>query len=136
MKNCSSLIDILSDEYMMRILYATGKRPISISELSREYDIPITAAYRRVESLKKMEFIEESGFRTSVKNKKVPLFTSLIEKIDLHFHDGEMVFEMFNNRGEISATRKDIMTDLEMECKPPSVKVNIFDDGFYTGWGQ
>ena len=82
------ILAAIADEYSRKILHATIEAPMSASELTKRYEIPVTTVYRRIEEL------IEAGLIVSVKSgrtkegKWFDVYRSLIKRIDVHFeHD-------------------------------------------------
>ncbi len=129
MNTSQYLIELLSDEYMLKILYATNDKPRSITQLSEDFDIPITACYRRIEDLRARGLVFEEGTQVSEKGRRIKLYKSSISKIDVHFQNGKMVFEISTDDGERKARELDVLTDLDIECDPPSmIKDSVFSE--------
>jgi DNA-binding Lrp family transcriptional regulator len=132
MNSSQYLIELLSDEYMLKILYATNDRARSITQLSEDFDIPITACYRRIENLRDKGLVFEDGTKISEKGRRIKLYRSAVSKIDVHFENGKMVFEISTEDGEKKARELDVLTDMDMECEPPSViKDNVYSKTFF-----
>lgn len=96
------ILTALSDEYSRQILTATAQKPLSALDISKNYEIPITTVYRRIEEL------VEAGLLAAVKSgrttdgKWYDLYRSLLLRIDVTF-DGVDV--------RINATLNDHMSD-------------------------
>ncbi len=93
---------------MLKILYATNDKPRSITQLSEDFDIPITACYRRIEDLRARGLVFEEGTQVSEKGRRIKLYKSSVSKIDVHFQNGKMVFEISTDDGERMARRLDV----------------------------
>jgi DNA-binding Lrp family transcriptional regulator len=116
---------------MLKILYATNDRPMSITQLSEDFDIPITACYRRIENLRDTGLVYEDGSEVSEKGRKIKLYKSSVTKIDVRFENGKMVFEISTDDGGMKARELDVLTDMDIECEPPSVlKDRVMSDIF------
>jgi len=90
------ILTAIADEYSRKILKATTDSPMSASELTRQYDIPVTTVYRRIEEL------VQAGLITSVKSgrtkegKWFEVYRSLVKRIDLHF-EGDLRIDLIIN---------------------------------------
>jgi DNA-binding Lrp family transcriptional regulator len=115
------LIELLSDEYMLKILYATNDKPRSITQLSEDFDIPITACYRRIENLRNSGLVFEEGTEVSEKGRRIKLYRSSVSKIDVRFENGKMIFEISTDDGGMKARELNVLTDMDLECEPPSI---------------
>lgn len=53
------VFDVLENDDCRRILQATGGEPLTVNELSRRCDIPLSTVYRKVDLLAGVDLLEE-----------------------------------------------------------------------------
>lgn len=84
----------LSDEYAGIILAATYKSPKTAKELSRRYNIPIAACYRRIRELERIGLLVCAGYIYDGRGKGTKLYQSQLngayvflkgERLKVHF---------------------------------------------------
>ncbi|MDE1872979.1 MAG: helix-turn-helix transcriptional regulator [Thaumarchaeota archaeon] len=91
-----AVLEILTDKYSRTILEATIDMPKSAIDLSKEYEIPISTAYRRVHMLHKHKLVGISG-SISQDGKKYFLYKSKIKSIMTCFNNGLLEVEIVPN---------------------------------------
>ena len=84
------ILTALADEYSRQILSATADRPISALQLSRDFNIPITTLYRRIQDLMDAGLIAPVKSARTVDGKWYDLYRSLLLRIDISFEYGEI----------------------------------------------
>lgn len=90
------ILTAIADEYSRKILQATIESPMSASDLTKDYDIPVTTVYRRIEELIEAGLIIAIKSGRTKEGKWFDVYRSLIARIDLHF-DGELKVELTVN---------------------------------------
>ena len=84
----------ISDEYASKILAATYHTPKSASMLSRKYNIPIAACYRRIRELQKVGLLVVASVVYDSRGKGTKLYQSQLngayvyllgERLKVHF---------------------------------------------------
>ena len=125
MNSSQSLIELLSDEHMLEILYATNETPKSITSLSKDFGISVTACYRRIELLQEMGIVRKDHEALSKKGRIIKLYRSNINKIDILFENGKMVFELSMDNGEKKNILRNVLTDKDIEYEPDPIHHNI-----------
>ncbi len=78
------ILKALSDKYARIILTATIDEPKSVIQLSEEYDIPISTAYRKVHRLRKDGLLKVDGSTIS-NGKRYFLYRSNIKAVNIIF---------------------------------------------------
>ncbi len=78
------ILKALSDRYTRVILTATIDEPKSVIQLSEEYDIPISTAYRKVHRLRKDGLLKIDGSTIS-NGKRYFLYRSNIKAVNIVF---------------------------------------------------
>ena len=84
------ILRVLSDEYSRHILTATINQPQSALEISKNFQIPITTVYRRIEELVEAGLIAAVKSGRTVDGKWYDLYRSLLLRIDVSFEYGEV----------------------------------------------
>jgi DNA-binding Lrp family transcriptional regulator len=84
----------ISDKYAGKILAATYNTPKSAKELSKRYNIPIAACYRRIRELERLGLLVVAGVVYDSRGKGTKLYQSQLngayvylsgERIKVHF---------------------------------------------------
>ena len=81
---------LITDEYAVKILVATFKKPRSAQDLSRLYDIPIAACYRRIHSLEKAGLIMSVDRVLTRKGKRMHIYQSQLRNAYIFFERGKV----------------------------------------------
>ncbi|MDY7081848.1 MAG: winged helix-turn-helix domain-containing protein [Halobacteria archaeon] len=55
------MLGVLGEKYTDIILEACVSEPLSVKEISNEFDVPVTTAYRRVEELEEHNLLDEKS---------------------------------------------------------------------------
>jgi len=84
------ILTALADEYSRQILSATVDEPVSALQLSRDFEIPITTVYRRIQDLMDAGLIAPVKSGRTVDGKWYDLYRSLLLRIDVSFEYGEI----------------------------------------------
>jgi len=79
----------MADTYSRQILKAAIERPISAAELTKQYDIPATTVYRRIEELIEAGLIASISSGRTKEGKWFDVYRSLIKRIEISF-EGEL----------------------------------------------
>jgi predicted transcriptional regulator len=96
------ILSALSDEYSRRILTATVDQPLDALELSKNFDIPVTTVYRRIQDLLDAGLIVRIKSDRANQGRWYDLYQSLLLRIDVSFEHGET---------KIDATLNDQISD-------------------------
>lgn len=75
----------LSDDYSKKILNYTIEQPRSVIDIVKALDIPMTTAYRRVNSLTEQKILKVTGSIVTDDGKKYFLYKSRIKAINVVF---------------------------------------------------
>ncbi len=86
--NLSSLI---MDEYAARILLGTHAHAASAIELSRRFNIPIAACYRRIHVLQKRGLLVCENELPARNGKSLQLYRSTVRTLRIAFTDGRIL---------------------------------------------
>jgi predicted transcriptional regulator len=81
---------LLADEYSVKILTATYKKPRSASYLSTKFDIPIAACYRRIKALEKEGFLKAVDREFTRFGKWVSTYRSNLKYVNIVLEKGQM----------------------------------------------
>ena len=79
------ILTALSDDYSRQILTATVHEPLSVLELSRNYGMPITTVYRRIQELVEAGLIAAVKSGRTTDGKWYDLYRSLVRRVDVTF---------------------------------------------------
>jgi hypothetical protein len=77
----SVLLEALGDRYTRMILLSIIDEPKSVIDISRERNIPISSAYRKIHWLERMRLITAKGFVITDDGKKYHLYQSRIRSV-------------------------------------------------------
>jgi hypothetical protein len=91
-------VDVLSDEYMLKILHLTSEEPLSVADLCTMCDINGAACFRRIMDLKRMGLLDEISSDTGPDEEEV-LFSSNIKRIEVQFKDGLIFCKIEGSEG-------------------------------------
>ena len=81
---------ILTDEYSVKILVATYKRPKNALELSYKFGIPIAACYRRIHLLEKEGLLTCVDKVLTQKGKRIRIYLSQLKNAYIFFEKGKL----------------------------------------------
>jgi len=108
--NVSQMLELMSDEYILRILDITQNRPLTISEISRDLGIPIASCYRRIEDLLNGNMIIVRDHITD-RGRHTKGYRSTIKRMDIRYTVGDIRIEIT----DIDGGRRSLITDLNLE---------------------
>ena len=91
------ILAALADHYSRNILTATIERPMSALELSRQYNIPVTTVYRRIEELVQAGLLAAVQSGRSKDGKWYDLYRSLLRSINVSFENGNVTIDVRAN---------------------------------------
>ncbi len=91
-----TLLEIMADKYSRVILESTIEMPKSVIDLSKECDVPISTAYRRVQRLHGLKLLSISG-SINEDGKKYFLYKAKIKSIMTCFNNGMLDVEIVPN---------------------------------------
>jgi DNA-binding transcriptional ArsR family regulator len=80
------ILKILSSDNARKILNSTSERSMSVSQISKDCNIPLTKTYRWVKKLQNMKFVRASG-AISKEKRKVRSYQSLVQMIIFNAKD-------------------------------------------------
>jgi predicted transcriptional regulator len=84
----------IADEYSRKILTSTRDEAVSALDLSKNYEIPITTVYRRIEELVQGGLLSAVKSGRTTDGKWYDLYRSLLNRIDVSFKEGNMQIEI------------------------------------------
>ena len=79
------VLSALSDDYSKNIINYTIEQPRSVIDIVRELNIPMTTAYRRVNSMTEKKILKITGSIVTDDGKKYFLYKSKIKAINVVF---------------------------------------------------
>lgn len=88
-----ALISALADEYARRIILKTITRAYSVEDLSRDENVPISTAYRRVNELKEVGLLTIEKTILTEEGKKFELYRSAFRTVHIDLNQGEIVID-------------------------------------------
>ena len=98
----SAVLAALADEYSLKILMSLIDRAESVNSISRNNDIPIATAYRRISELQESGLvIVERGVLTE-DGKRYDLYRSAIRGMTITIQRGQVEIDVTPNRDPIS----------------------------------
>ncbi len=83
------LLQLLQDNYALRILDATSGTPMSTQAIAQQYGIPIAVAYRRVHDLEDAGLLAMVGRPFNEAHRRTGLFRSQVEWFKLEYAPGK-----------------------------------------------
>ena len=89
-----NILTALGDEYARRILLSTMREAKSIERISRDYDIPLTTAYRRVHELQEAGLVIVQGSHRGPDGKWTDLYRSVASEIRMQFNPSSLDVEI------------------------------------------
>ncbi|MEA3559807.1 MAG: hypothetical protein U9R75_11190 [Candidatus Thermoplasmatota archaeon] len=81
---------LITDEYVMKILVSTLKRPLSAQQLALKYDIPIAVCYRKMKDLLAADLIQKDEKTLTSRGKWVQLYRSKLKGAYVFLEKGEL----------------------------------------------
>jgi len=89
--NGDDISQLLTDEYAAKILMAAYKHEVNAISLSRDFEIPIAACYRRLRALESAGLIEMTTQKHGAHGKKIKNYRSLVKSATISFAQGRMM---------------------------------------------
>ena len=89
-----AVIRALLDDYSRLILTTTMLMPKSVIDITREHNIPITSAYRKVKELKESGLVKVERIVLTPDGKKFELVKSTIRTANVQFDNGALNVEV------------------------------------------
>lgn len=88
------ILTAIADEYSRKILMQTRDEPVSALNLSKNYEIPITTLYRRIDELVQAGLLGAVKSSRTIDGKWYELYRSLLNRIEVSFTEGNMRIEV------------------------------------------
>lgn len=85
---------LITDEYVMKILTACYRRPLSTQYLSLQFDIPIAVCYRKMKELLSAGLVEVEDKKLTQKGKWVKLYRSKVKNAFVFLENGKLRVRM------------------------------------------
>jgi hypothetical protein len=92
-KTIEALTQVLSDEYSRKIMMATVPRAMSVEDISKENDIPLSTCYRRVHDLLEGGVLIVERIVVTQEGKKFELLRSAYRNMKIDFEGGQLAIE-------------------------------------------
>jgi len=97
-----ALLRAMADEYSLKILMSLIDKADSVNKISRDNDIPIATAYRRVSELHDAGLlVVERGILTE-DGKRYELYRSAIRSMQITFRTGQLEMDVTPNGDAVS----------------------------------
>ena len=87
------ILTALSDDYSRQILAAIVEEPLSVLQLSRNYGMPITTVYRRIQELVEAGLVAAVKSGRTTDGKWYDLYRSLLLRVDVTLDGGDIRVE-------------------------------------------
>ncbi len=94
-------IELLSDEYIPKILSFTHLKPKSAKEIATKKDIPIAVCYRRLNKLVDVGLLEKEERALTQEGKRVWLYKSNLESASISYEEGKLKARFELSNGEV-----------------------------------
>lgn len=108
--NVSHMLELMSDEYILRILDITKNRPLTISDISRDLGIPIASCYRRIEDLIDGDLVRVQDHVTD-RGRRTKGYITTVRRLDIKYSVGDIRIEITNSDGG----KRSLIMDLNLE---------------------
>ncbi len=96
------VLKALADEYSRKMLNASIQKARSVVELSREQNIPMSSAYRRVHEMIEAGLITVERSVVTDDGKRYDLYRSTVKDVSMRFGPGAVEIELTPNEDVIS----------------------------------
>ena len=97
------ILEALSDDYSRAILNYTIEKPRSVVDIVRTLDIPMTTAYRRVNTLTEQKLLKVTGSIVTDDGKKYFLYQSKIKAIYVVFGLESLNVQIVDNENYVNS---------------------------------
>ncbi|MFI5450041.1 MAG: helix-turn-helix domain-containing protein [Candidatus Bathyarchaeia archaeon] len=84
----------LADPYSRRIMSGTTRKPRSVLELSKRYEIPLSTAYRRIEELTQAQLLAAVESSRTKNGKWFEVYRCLVRRIGISSENGTLLIGM------------------------------------------
>jgi uncharacterized protein YjiK len=96
-----ALLEALGDKYTRMILLSVIDEPKSVIDVTKEQNIPISSAYRKIHWLEKSHLIGVKGFVITNEGKKYHLYQSRIKTMHVSLATNSIKIEITSNNGKM-----------------------------------
>lgn len=93
-------LGVLADEYNMKILLATQRIPRTATYLSKRFNIPIAACYRRMKALIDAGLVRIVKRILNQSGKRESVFKSQLKSVSVHVENGSVKISMQLTNGQ------------------------------------
>ena len=97
------VLDALSDDYSRKILNYTIEQPRSVVDIVKALDVPMTTAYRRVNTLTDQKLLKVTGSIVTDDGKKYFLYQSKIKAIYVVFGLESLNVQIIENKDYVKS---------------------------------
>lgn len=94
-----AILKALSDEYSRTIMNYTIEKPKSVVDISKDCDVPMTTAYRRVHELEESKILKITGSIVTDDGKKYFLYQNRLKAIYVVFGLDALDVQIVENEG-------------------------------------
>jgi len=95
------LLKALGDKYTRIILLSIIDEPKSVIDITKEQNVPISSAYRKIHWLEKSHLIGVKGFVITNEGKKYHLYQSRIKTMNISLATNAIKIEFTSNNGKM-----------------------------------
>lgn len=106
-------IELLSDDYIPKILAHTHLKPKSAKEIAAKNDIPIAVCYRRIKKLVDLGLLSKEERPLTQEGKRVWLYKSNLESAKIFYEDGVLMAEFEMKSGVTETFGKEQLITVE-----------------------
>ncbi len=97
------ILDALSDDYSRKILNYTIEQPRSVIDIVKALDVPMTTAYRRVNTLTDQKLLKVTGSIVTDDGKKYFLYQSKLKAIYVVFGLEALNVQIIENKDYVNS---------------------------------
>ncbi len=96
-EKASEVMKVVSDEYSRRIVVAIMSRSLSIEEISREENIPISTCYRRIRRMQRLGLVRVDKTVIQGDGKKYVCYRAAFRNPSIRVTPGEVLVDVIPN---------------------------------------
>src|SRR2546422_2121497 len=116
----------IMDEYSARILLGTFDHPVSALDISRRFEIPIAACYRRIKELEGLGLVYVEAALPSRNGKGLQLYRSRLRSVRIAFEDGQLRARVELGRDGVMPAENEV-TEQVVNLREPSAGPQVLE---------